>query len=37
MKRKRLGEILEDRGELTAESLKKLFDEQKGRPSVWEN
>ncbi len=31
MKRKRLGEILEDRGELTAENLKKLFEEQKGK------
>jgi len=27
MKRKRLGEILEDRGDLTADSLRKLFDE----------
>jgi type IV pilus assembly protein PilB len=31
MKRKRLGEILEDRGDLTADSLRKLFDEQKGK------
>jgi type IV pilus assembly protein PilB len=31
MKRKRLGEILEDRGDLTAESLRKLFEEQKGK------
>jgi type IV pilus assembly protein PilB len=31
MKRKRLGEILELRGNLTADSLRKLFDEQKGK------
>jgi type IV pilus assembly protein PilB len=31
MKRKRLGEILQDRGKITAESLKRLFEEQQNK------
>src|SRR5580692_540576 len=31
MKRKRLGEILQDRGQISAESLQQLFKEQEGK------
>src|SRR5215471_1487430 len=31
MKRKKLGEILQDRGKITAASLQKLFEEQQGK------
>src|SRR5580704_17914763 len=31
MKRKRLGEILQDRGQISAENLQQLFKEQEGK------
>jgi type IV pilus assembly protein PilB len=34
MKRKRLGEILQDRGKISAESLQQLFKEQEGNKAV---
>jgi hypothetical protein len=38
MKRKRLGEILQDRGKISAESLQRLFKEQEGsKMTAWES
>ena len=31
MKRKRLGDVLKERGKISAESLQKLFDEQQDK------